>query len=58
MRYGGRREWLAFVQPPPVVCFTATKISNVDEVLDLLESIALLLKRGVLDEEITWHTFD
>ena len=31
--------------------------SSVDEVLDFWESIAILLKRGVLDEEITWHTF-
>jgi hypothetical protein len=31
--------------------------SSVDEVLDFLESIALLLKRDVLDEEITWPTF-
>jgi hypothetical protein len=31
--------------------------SSLDEVLAFLESIALLLKREVLDDEITWLTF-
>jgi hypothetical protein len=31
--------------------------SNVDNVLDWFETVALLVKRGGFDEEFTWHTF-
>ena len=30
---------------------------NIDRLLYFLELIALLMKRGVLEEETTWHTF-
>lgn len=28
-----------------------------DEVLDFFETIGMLVRRGVLDEEVVWHTF-
>lgn len=31
--------------------------SNVDDVLDWFETVALLVRRGGFDEEFTWHTF-
>jgi|SRR5580692_5454699 hypothetical protein len=30
---------------------------NVDTILDWFETVALLVRRGGLDEEFTWHTF-
>jgi hypothetical protein len=33
------------------------KFDAVDEVLDFFETVALLVKRNAVDEEIVWHTF-
>ncbi len=31
--------------------------TNLDDVLDFLDTIGLLVRRGALDEEMVWHTF-
>ena len=32
--------------------------SNVEDILDFFETIALLVRRGALDEYMVWHTFN